>query len=76
LGPTPARRRARPSLASLVEATLIQYPRYYDPVTGTACPVEVVLDRLADGTVARASLRLRLLSKIQGQLASFAWLWR
>ena len=76
LSPTPARRRARPSLASLVEATLIQYPRYYDPVTGTACPVEVVLDRLADGTVARASLRLRLLSKIQGQLASFAWLWR
>jgi capsular polysaccharide export protein len=49
LGEVPARRRARPSLAALVHATLIAYPRYHDPVTGLPCPVEVAVDRLADG---------------------------
>lgn len=46
--PAPERRRARPSVAALVQAVLIDYPRYYDPVTKQPCPVEVVLDRLAD----------------------------
>ncbi|NOX73539.1 MAG: capsular polysaccharide biosynthesis protein, partial [Alphaproteobacteria bacterium] len=36
------RRVARPSLDGLVHGVLIAYPRYFDPLTGLACPVEVV----------------------------------
>jgi capsular polysaccharide export protein len=32
-----------------VHATLIAYPRYHDPVTGLPCPVEIAVERLADG---------------------------
>ncbi len=53
LGRIPARRRARPSLATLVHAALIAYPRYNDPVSGLPCSAEVVADRLAAGHVAR-----------------------
>ena len=60
---------------ALVYASLIEYPRYFDPVTGQACPVEIMLDRLRDGTVPIAG-GLRLLAKAQGVLASYAWLWR
>ncbi|WP_296372360.1 capsular polysaccharide biosynthesis protein, partial [Yoonia sp.] len=35
------RRRATIDLVALVHAALIAYPRYYDPVTGLPCPVEV-----------------------------------
>jgi capsular polysaccharide export protein len=50
LGPVPARRLAhRPTLAALVHAVLIAYPRYYDPVSRLPCPPEVVLERLAGG---------------------------
>ncbi|WP_082429985.1 capsular polysaccharide biosynthesis protein [Jannaschia rubra] len=77
LGRTPARRRAaRPSLDALVHAALIDYPRYLDPVTGAACPPEVVIDRLAKGTVPTPGPANRLLAKTQGALASQAWLWR
>ncbi|MBT8412092.1 MAG: capsular polysaccharide biosynthesis protein, partial [Octadecabacter sp.] len=38
LGHTPDRRTARPSLAALVHAALITYPRYFDPVTRLPCP--------------------------------------
>jgi len=47
LGPVPARRTARKSLDELVAATLLQYPRYLDPVTGLPCPAEVVVARLS-----------------------------
>jgi capsular polysaccharide export protein len=75
LCPTPERRGQVVSLEGLVHASLIEYPRYFDPVTGQACPIEIVLDRLRDGTVPPASA-LRLLAKAQGVLASYAWLWR
>ncbi|BDW86327.1 capsular polysaccharide biosynthesis protein [Roseicyclus marinus] len=76
LGPVPAHRRARPSLAALAHACLIAYPRYHDPVTGLPCPVEVAVDRLASGTGMRAGADLRALALIQGWLAGQSWLWR
>ncbi|WP_113911823.1 capsular polysaccharide biosynthesis protein [Roseovarius dicentrarchi] len=76
LGRVPARRSARPTLTGLVHATLIDYPRYHDPVTGLPCPVEVVLDRLAAGPLPKAGAGNRALSKLQGIFASRAALWR
>ncbi|MFN3211376.1 MAG: capsular polysaccharide biosynthesis protein, partial [Roseovarius sp.] len=75
-GPVPPRRTARPGLHGLVHAALIDYPRYFDPVTGTACPVEVVLDRLATGDIPHPGAANRLLAKLQGVFASRAGLWR
>ncbi len=76
LGSVPARRTARPDLVALTHATLIDYPRYYDPVTGTACTVEVTVTRLADGELPKARRSTRLLAKLQGIFASYAYLWR
>ena len=75
-GDVPARREARPSLEALVQAVLIDYPRYFDPVTGTPCPVEVVLDRLEHGPLPHPGAGNRLLSKLQGWFAGYAHLWR
>ncbi len=75
--PVPARRQAaRPSLAALVHAALIAYPRYRDPVSGLPCPVEVVLDRLEAGLPPRRGPANRMLAKAQGWLAGHAHLWR
>ncbi len=41
------RRQRRLGLDALVAGALILYPRYWDPVTGLPCPVEVFLARLA-----------------------------
>jgi capsular polysaccharide export protein len=49
LAPVPARRGRPRSLAELVAAVLILYPRYLDPVTGLPCPPEVLMTRMADG---------------------------
>jgi capsular polysaccharide export protein len=76
LGAPPPRRNARPSLAGLVHAALIDYPRYLDPVTGAPCPVEVILDRLEHNDVPRPAFANRGLSKLQGLFASYAYLWR
>ena len=84
LGPVPPRRlrradgslQPRPSLAALVHAALIAYPRYIDPVTRRPCPPEVALDRLANGPIPHPGLPNRLLAKAQGALAGHAWLWR
>lgn len=76
LGRVPARRAARPTLDGLVHATLIDYPRYFDPVTGLPCPAELVLERLASGTVPRPGPANRALAKLQGIFASRAALWR
>ncbi len=76
LGTVPARRGARPSLSGLTHAALIDYPRYMDPVTGQACPVEVTVQRLAEGYGSAGSHPLRLLSKLQGVFATHAHLWR
>ncbi|WP_424833234.1 capsular polysaccharide biosynthesis protein [Ruegeria sp.] len=76
LGAVPARRGARPILTGLVHATLIDYPRYLDPVTGQPCPVEVIVDRLAQGYEPSHGPFNRLLSKLQGLLATQSHLWR
>ena len=76
LGDVPPRRRAEVSLAGLVHATLIDYPRYFDPKTGLACPVEVAVKRLAEGDVPHPTSLNRLISKMQGAFASYAHLWR
>jgi capsular polysaccharide export protein len=76
LGTIPARRSARPSLAGLIHATLIDYPRYFDPVTSLPCTAEIVLERLAAGTVPHPGTANRALSKLQGLFASRATLWR
>jgi capsular polysaccharide export protein len=45
----PIARRVRSlSLEQLAAGVLILYPRYMDPVTGMPCPVEVLMDRLAE----------------------------
>ncbi len=75
-GAPPERRRARPDLAGLVHAVLIDYPRYFDPVTGAPCPVEVAVERLAGGKVGHPGVLNRGLSKLQGLLSTYAHLWR
>lgn len=76
LGKVPARRTAKPKLHGLVHAALIDYPRYFDPKTGQACPVEVIMDRLSSGDIPHPGPTNRLLSKFQGVFASYARLWR
>ncbi|GGG34239.1 hypothetical protein GCM10010964_22710 [Caldovatus sediminis] len=59
--PVPSRRHGYDlTIDELVAACLILYPRYVDPVTELPCPVEVVLDRLADPTPWRPGLIARL----------------
>ncbi len=74
-GDIPTRRTARPSLDQLIHATLIDYPMYRDPISGLACEVEVIVERLAAGD-GQAGAGGRLLSKAQGLAASYTWLWR
>ena len=77
LGAVPARRAARPDLIALAHAALIDYARYFDPVTGTACPVEVVADRLAAGIAAPTGPFARALAKAQGATVTwFGHWWR
>ncbi len=76
LSQVPDRRYARPTLAQLAHATLIDYPRYFDPVTKQACPPEVVVERLQNSSLPAQRLGLRLLAKLQGLFASYAYLWR
>lgn len=70
------RRTACPDLTALVHAVLINYPRYFDPVTGGACPVEVVVERLANNDIPPPSRWNRTIAKLQGSVASYAYLWR
>ena len=75
LGPIPARRSARPTLDHLIHATLISYPRYWDPISRLPCPPEVIIDRLS-GPDLPAGPANRLLSRLQGRFASWHRLWR
>jgi len=75
-GEIPPRRIARPRLEGLVNAALIDYPRYRDPVTGLPCPVEVIVERLERDEIPRPPLANRSLSKLQGLFATYAHLWR
>ncbi len=72
----PSRRRARPSLDQLTHAALIDYPRYFDPVTSLPCPPEVALHRLATGGIPAPSRKLWVLARLQNRLARFSSLWR
>lgn len=76
LGSVPARRQARPDLAGLVHATLIDYPRYMDPVTGLPCSVEIAVERLSHGDIPHPGWTNRSLSKLQGLFATYARFWR
>ena len=75
-GAVPPRRKATLTLEGLAHAALIDYPRYFDPVTKTACPPEVILERLANGHIIRPGSANRILSKLQGLFASQSHLWR
>ncbi len=75
-GTIPPRRNTAVSLETLVHATLIDYPRYFDPVTKQPCPVEVVVERLVSGTLPRHGPFNRTLSKLQGVFASQSRWWR
>lgn len=75
-GPGIPRRNARPDLTAFIHAVLIDYPRYVDPVTGLPCPVEVALSRLSKGEIPKPGPLNRAISKLQGQFASYAYLWR
>lgn len=66
-GPPLRRRARRRSLAELVAATLILYPRYQDPVTGLPCPPEILLARFAAGWKPRASA-IVLARRLQGRI--------
>ncbi len=75
-GGAPLRRVATPDIVALAHAVLIAYPRYVDPLTGTPCPVEVVVDRLSSGDIPTPGRFNRLTAKMQGAFASYAHLWR
>ncbi|MBO9581402.1 MAG: beta-3-deoxy-D-manno-oct-2-ulosonic acid transferase [Sphingobium sp.] len=49
LAPVPSRRGTSRTLDELVAATLLQYPRYLDPVTNLPCPPEIMILRLLTG---------------------------
>lgn len=70
-------RKARPSLDALTHACLIEYPRYWDPVTGKPCPIEVILERFERGQMqAKTGAFVRVMAKLQGVFASYARIWR
>lgn len=73
LGEIPERRVARPGMPGFIHAVLIEYPRYFDPVSETACPVEVAVDRLEAGLATGGP---RWLAKVQGWAGPLAFLWR
>ena len=70
------RRQARPDILGLIHDCLIEYPRYFDPVSRLPCPPEVVVERLAKAADLPQAWYLRPLAKIQGVFASQAHLWR
>lgn len=66
-GPVPPRRSRRRTVDELVAATLILYPRYIDPVTRLPCPVEVLVERMANGQAIISSPLVRI-REAQGRL--------
>jgi len=75
LGPSCERRSVKITLDQLVHATLIDYPRYLDPVSNLPCTPELIVDRLANG-LTRKPVKLRILAKLQGCFAGYASIWR
>lgn len=69
------RRHATITLTGLIHATLVDYPRYMDPISGLPCRPELIVERLANGQV-KIPPRLRVLAKVQGAFAGYAFIWR
>ena len=76
LGAACPSRSARPDIQTLAHAVYIDYPRYFDPKTNLACPPEVVIQRLISGDIPKRGIANRSVAKLQGLLASYAYLWR
>lgn len=74
--PANPRRGRLLDLETLVHRTLIDYPRYFDPLCKSACPVEVILWRMQQGDMPTGGPTNRMLSKLQGLFASAAPFWR
>lgn len=74
-GRVPARRGRHVNLESLAHAALIDYPRYFDPVSKLPCSPELALKRLSEGGFQHGPAN-RLLAKLQGVFASYAHFWR
>ena len=55
---------------------LIDYQRYFDPITKTTCSIEVALHRLEDNRLPPPGPFNRLLGKLQGVFASATPFWR
>lgn len=70
------RRAALVDLTALMYATLIAYPRYFDPITRLACPPEVIVDRIENNDLPKRGPANRALAKLQGLFASYAYIWR
>lgn len=71
LSPTPERRTARPTVLGLAHATLIDYPRYFDPDTGAAISVEQAITLLQQAPSGRSKMGLAALAKIRQFRARF-----
>lgn len=68
LAPVPARRGRRLTIAQLIAAVLIVYPRYLDPVTGLPCSPEVLIGRMGDGTAHNRLGWVSRIRQVQGRL--------
>lgn len=75
LGQPPARRQARPSLDALAWAALIAYPSYVDPRSGLPCEPELVIERLAGGTVPPLTPGAWLSARAQDAMAALGLVW-
>lgn len=70
LGAVPARRGRKLTLDELVAGVLLLYPRYLDPVTGLPCPPEVLIRRMAQGTMPNRQGWIEPLRRLQGRIVS------
>lgn len=71
IGDTPARRGARPSIMGLAYATLIDYPRYFDPETGAAISAEQAIDILLKAPSGRSKFAQGALAKLRQMRAKY-----
>ncbi|RIV83499.1 beta-3-deoxy-D-manno-oct-2-ulosonic acid transferase [Aurantiacibacter xanthus] len=70
LGTVPDRRGRQLTLDELVAGVLLLYPRYLDPVTGLPCPPEVLIRRMAEGTMPNRQGWIEPLRRLQGRIVS------
>ncbi|SER77913.1 capsular polysaccharide export protein, LipB/KpsS family [Sphingobium sp. YR768] len=70
LAKSTGRRGRQLTVDQLVAAALILYPRYIDPVTRLPCGPEIMVDRLANGSMPPVTFLIRL-RMLQGKLRRF-----